>query len=366
MVAYDGSLLSVERFVKALADAETPLHPTTTYARSTMPVSCRGKRASNGKLYGRNITTDMWSTSTDSGANWTSSGIAVTNNPVTAGSVLEVVFHSTFMVAVTDNAELHRATIDDFDSWTDISAPGVPAGTTGRQGVLASNGSVLLYGNYNASVGEGAYVWRSTDDGANWTEVMTVAAARHVHAVAFESDGKTAWATVGDDIAASGGLYRSVDAGVTWTRVSATRYGIDIAFAPSFEGIPSRVILEGDGTAEAHLFAFREEGNPDAVTDPLVWYDDDPADAGASWAGSTRALVYTSEKNLIFATTGEGGAIGTRYGLWIAKGPWYNNVRLLEEFTEAASPAWLKSFESGGYVLNGIQRITKPIFRDQS
>jgi hypothetical protein len=105
-----------------------------------------------------------------------------------------------------------------------------------------------------------------------------------------------------------------------------------------------------------------------AKIDATVWFDDAPIDGGASWKGSTRGLFSTSEGNLFFITTGEGGGIGTRYGVWMARGPWYTSPVLLEEHSapwDFPTYNYGQTFEIGPYLLNTRYRMTRPKFAGQ-
>lgn len=82
--------------------------------------------------------------------------------------------------------------------------------------------------------------------------------------------------------------------------------------------------------------------------------------------GTGRAAIVTSEGNLVYASTGELGAVGPREGLWIAKGPWFTSPILLEEWAQGSQPAWRRTYESGSYLFNGIHKITRPKFAGQT
>lgn len=90
---------------------------------------------------------------------------------------------------------------------------------------------------------------------------------------------------------------------MTFTRVSANRYAIDLAFPPPTPGSPSWVIGEGDGTNDPHLFAFR------------------------------RVLLPTV---------------------------------LLEDLTGAVWPAYGKTYEAGGWLFNFRHRIRKPRWKPRA
>jgi hypothetical protein len=371
----DGVLEASALSVQLLADDDTPLDPAYVYSRTQMPVSVLGQNGT--KLYGRNVTTDKWAVSTDDGANWTDQTGPAFITAFGGAAILEWIGPSTYMYAVTDNGKIWRAPKDVFTTWTDVTPPTITAGTTGRVGEFTHNGSVCLYGNYNAAAAgswPGAYLWRSTDDGANWTKITLSLTSRHVHAVRWdEVTTTTGWCTVGDDVANGAGLYKSTDSGATWTLISSSRYGIDIEFAYSSQsgltGSLSRVILEGDGTHAPVLFHYFTGNATGSRTDPAIWADTAPTDGKGSWGGTGRCIRRTAQGNLIFATSSENNVspnFYTRNALWIAKGPWFTTPVLLEEFPDFAStPSWRRTFISGSWVINGRNRIPLPKFAGQ-
>lgn len=332
---------------------------SVAYSRQQTDYSVFGKIGT--RLYARNITNDKFAYSDDSGDTWTDASTTLTT-AFGATGIAELVGHTTYMFAVLLDGRLLRANLNSFATWADKSAP-VPVGTTARAGVFSSNstGTRIYYGNYNADPGTpGAYVYRSGSSGDTWASGMSVAAARHVHAVAADPvDANTVWATVGDS-APERGLYKSTDLGVNWSKISSdTRYGIGINFAYSYAGQSDRLILEGDGSAgSANMLSFVAASSGVAHVDLIL-----PPDA--SWNGSARASILTSEKNLVYASTGESGAIGPREGLWIAKGTALNQPVLLEEWASGAQPSWGRTFESGAYLFNGRHRMVRPKFVGQ-
>lgn len=364
--------------------SKEPLHPSYDFGDvTTMPVICIGQDTDTTTLWGINQATTKYATSVDNGANWVDGPSRTANPTMTSGAgVMDFLSAGPYAVLVNDKGQLFRcAKTAMFSAWSPDIAPtdaragaglGIPANTTGRVHTFATNDittgaegqSVWLYGNYNAAAlpGPGAGIWRSLNYGSTWTRVLWVSTARHLHAIAFDPQNpNVVYATIGDSVepAVGGGLYRSTDAGATWTKVSADRYGISIAFVPAVGQLPARVMQEGDGVAQAHVFSYDQDRNPDNVIDPAVWFEGD-------WQGSARAICYTPQGNLIYATLSEGGATGTRDGLWIARGPYFDSARVLVEYTGGTIPSWRRSIISGNYFINGTVRALVPRFRDQA
>lgn len=352
--------------IQVMPDDPTPLSATRPYSRTDINVSVLGLSAS--RLYGISTVNGHWVYS-DDGTAWTDTGESPAVNPGNA-FIIQLVNHSTFLIAVTSDGKLYRVTKDTWTGWTDISVPGLPAGTTGRIDVLASNGTNLYYGNYNASTPGGAKIYRSVDNGANWTNVLDAPTARHVHAIYVDPNSAAkAFATLGDSGQAGNGLYYSGDSGATWARISSNRYGIDLFIPTAVSGVPVRLLIEGDGAAQPHIMSayynLASVGTA-LLTDALIWPDTAPS-SGASWAGTARGLAVTTDNNLVYVSTAESGAVGTRDGWWIARGPWYDTPILLEELTGAVPAAYQKTYiyGSAGVAFNYRYKFVLPKFAGQ-
>ena len=192
-------------------------------------------------------------------------------------------FDALYMYGYSSRGKIWRAPKGSFNAWTEITVPTAGPLTTGRPGSLcALGGGVLLYGNYTSGPGDGAHIWRSTDWGATWTEVLDNPGGKHVHAIRFNSATGVVWASLGDEGFQGAGLWKSVDSGATWTLMSSNEYGIDMVFVPPREGRPALVVLEGDGLDRPHLLAFPQKGRPGDETYPLVWFTGTPTDPAST------------------------------------------------------------------------------------
>jgi|GEM_PF-5988462 len=306
-----------------------------TYLREDIGVSIMG--CAGARLYGVSLASGHWCYSDDQSATWRDAGSAPITCPGTNAGI-QLVFHQQFMILITTDGRLYRAPRDAWAAWADISVPDRPADTRGRYDSLASVDGALLYGNYNNSLPGGAFVWRSTDDGATWDEVLTVPAARHVHCIV--ADGRTVYATLGDSAQLGAGLYQSDDAGLSWRRIAADRYGINMVVHPS------GLLIEGDGPHQPHIIGYADGALQPVITpDPL-------------WQGTARGICLTDAGDLWYISTAEGGAVGTRDGLWTARGPWFSQAVLREDLTGAMWPAYTKTYACGPYLFNYRYRIT--------
>ena len=218
---------------------------------------------------------DVWR-STDNGANWTQMTAAAgwtarfghTSVALADGSI--VVMGGYTAAGVTN--DVWRST-DNGANWTQMTAA---AGWTARYGhtsVAMPDGSIVLMGgNRPAPVPCVFYndVWRSTDNGANWTQ-MTAAAgwtARFGHTSVVLADGSIVIMTGRNDVlsASYNDVWRSTDNGANWTQMTAdaewsTRY------ASGSVAIGNTIILMGGNTTD-------DSFNND------VWVS---SDCGATW-----------------------------------------------------------------------------------
>lgn len=305
----------------------------------------------NGRLYGVNASNGHWETSDNDGTTWTDTGVSPSaGNP--AANVVQLVNHNSYVFALAAD-KIYRNAPDTWVDWTDVSVPSLPATTAARVDVLASNDTYLYYGNYGTADPGEAHVYRSPDNGANWTAVLDVPTARHVHAIAVDPNSPThIFVTMGDSGNAGYGLYYSADSGDTWTRISSNRYGINMAFAPAVGLTPARLLMEGDGSAQPHIMGYwlGDVGTP-TVTHGVTW-------PPATWAGTARGMLLTSEGNLFYISTSESGAVGTKDGVWMARAPLFTSPTLCEDIT-ATTWAYGKSYQSGAYIINARYRMRR-------
>lgn len=284
------------------------------------------------------------------------------------------------MYHTTSDGRIFRSPKDDFTGWTDISAP-VPATTTGRAGIfVAYDDGILLYTNYDPSIApySGSFLWRSTDNGDTWVEVMALPdpQSRHGHAVRADPwhPGDVYW-MVGDDPGLGttwqdAGLYKSSDYGATWAPIYTVadrqaaglnigRIGIDMVFPKPVAGLPEMVIFEGDVTGIGPLLFVHYKGTD--TIDPLVWPTGVQGDPESTFA-TVRGIALTPDQDCVFFTTTENGAAGSRSGIYVAKGPLYQDAVLLEDTTGAEPPGYIQTVCSPTEVHQRAVRFNIPKF----
>ena len=342
-----------------------PSWTSQPYARTDTGV--RWLTAHDGTAYG--VTdSNTWATTVD--------GVAITDTAIPAlyGEQPVIDLH-----ADGDGFVLHTAAAIDaagipsgsgtiwvgatLDAMTNIT-PTVnwTAGTCGRPSVVTrSPGGVILVGQYSYTNAD-AYLHRSADGGQTWTwrnlqdATLGAGVTRHVHAVHFDPrNGNIAWATVGDDPGAPRGLYRSTDAGQTWTLMAASEYPIDFGFLSD-----GTFVAEGDGKRRPHIVTWAAGQGPTftsaitpAMAETSTWQTD--------WRGTTRGLTILNADTIFYTTTAEEGAVGTRWGIWRGvrtDGVWVPT--LLEELASR----WMvmgKGIHMGSFLLCYRFRITVPL-----
>lgn len=378
---HSGTYADLRAAITGAVDRTATLSASIPYARVEMNINALGKHAGSGRIYGSSPINGHWTTSDDNGGTWTDR----TFSPVSAAptgigsSCVMMVITDTYMFAVGTAGLVFRAAKDVWNAWTDVTPSGVPANTIGRPDVLHHNGAALLYtnygtaGSYGTQPGPGAYVWVSTDNGATWSANLSLSNARHGHAISSDSAG-VIYVTIGDSGGTppwtQHGMYRSTNNGATFTRLdplNPTYYGIGMVHPPAVSGVPDRVITEGDGPNPPHLMAWNKTLDTPGSSSltPCLWPD--TSSAAGSWRGTGRGIALTAEGNILFVSTSEGGATGTREGVWLAKGPWFDRCVLLEEVSGALGVTWIvnRGISAGPYVLNGRMRLTVPKFQGQ-
>jgi photosystem II stability/assembly factor-like uncharacterized protein len=176
-----------------------------------------------------------------------------------------------------------------------------------------SNPQVMYLGTGEASqgfVGVGAF--KSSDAGATWqflaaTNVDVNADWRFVNRLAIHpSQTSILLAGVTNDNFTTGAIYRSVDAGATWTKVAPFK-ALDIAFEP---GNPGNAVA---GLDDGTIAFSRDAGASWSRTSPLIASPSgrsNTARAEIAFARSQPGLVYASidnEKGELWRSTDSGG-----------------------------------------------------------
>lgn len=158
-------------------------------------------------LYAGSLNESRIMKSTDGGDTWANN---LTAAPVPASvHVLYTLTNNNILAGGFFDAAGTRAlirTTNDGTSWSDVS----PASMGGVRDIVQTGTGAVIAAGLSTSPNSGASVWRSTDDGGSWTQVLTDPASSTLMALTIAQNG---------DILAlgRGGLvYRSIDDGQNW------------------------------------------------------------------------------------------------------------------------------------------------------
>ncbi len=195
---------------------------------------------------GSNFFNDTWQ-STDDGAMWTEVN-ASSGWPVRAEFTCVVMPDGSIVImGGKDSWEKNDTwkSTDDGATWTEVNASSGWMPRAWHTSVAMTDGSIVLMGGYGDTTGDMNDTWRSTDDGATWTEIN----ASSGWAI---GGGHLGLAIPDGSIVLAGGsnndMWRSVDEGATWTQVNPDlgSRGSDLSVVMS----DSSIVFLGDDTNE--------------------------------------------------------------------------------------------------------------------
>ncbi len=214
---------------------------------------------------------------------------------------------------------------DGGTTWTNLPGPFVgPFGATTGGGSIGSlavhptNGQILLAG-VTLSGNDG--VFRSTDGGSTWTNVLGGAGFPATAVVFDPTNGNNAYAAIGPSSGtSSNGVWGSKDGGVTWTGLltagSAPAGRVALALAPS---TPTTLYASVANATDGSLYAMYKTTNSGTTwtqltsipnyCNPQCWYDMALAVApnNASVVFAVGAYQYATSSQTTVVRTTDGG-----------------------------------------------------------
>ncbi|MFB9816819.1 hypothetical protein [Paeniglutamicibacter sulfureus] len=230
---------------------------------------------------------------------------------------------------------------------------------------LGPDGSACVL-EYGATIKGGPSVYYSPNAASAsplWTKRQTFTDSKHGHGIKYINDGY--WAMLGDAGFTNVGLWKGGQNGAGWQRRSVyepaqggnSLYGINL-LPCTING--AQVILTDNDTKRGHsILMFPTQG---AGNFPLIPFVNAPLPYGV---GTVRSLAFTSEGNLFWVQTGEGGSAGPYDSMWLCPPPFREPV-MLEAIPANNSLSTLGLVvESGDYLFVGNQRIRKEKFLGQ-
>lgn len=185
-------------------------------------------------------------------------------------------------------------------------------------------------------------IWRSTEEGApgTWTHVADLNGITEVWMV-YYSPHWNCWFASGDYGGGAGGLFRSVDDGLTWNREWYHSHGTMVHLSGICE----------DESGVLYIGSY----NTDYLSDPSVYKS---ADGGDTWTlvytfgeGHIHCLRYNSATQKMWAFVGDPGHAG--YGLYWASSPFdsWTRTSFIEGHMEDVTEGYPMSFECFGTYL---------------
>ena len=168
---------------------------------------------------------DTWR-STDSGTTWTNVTVSAGWTARDSHSSVAMPDGSIVLMGGFDGGYKNDTwqSTNNGETWTQVNGSGGWTARYGHTSVAMPDGSIVLMGGY-ATDGIKNDTWRSTDNGATWTQMTASAvwAARHYHSSVAMPDGSIV--LMGGNAYETVDLYkndtwRSTDNGATWTQVN--------------------------------------------------------------------------------------------------------------------------------------------------
>jgi hypothetical protein len=206
----------------------------------------------------------------------------------------------------------------------DFRGPYNLGGRTRAFTIDVTNENILLAGSASGGL------WRSTDAGATWTRVTTLGSYQGVNAIAQDKrPGKTnTWyyltgeaygtsASGGSAFYLGDGMYKSVDGGLTWTSLGSTRSGTPQSFDNIWD-VTWNVVTDNGNLAQDVLYAAVYDGIYRSVNGGTSW----SLVKGGGGTGSLQAYftdVAVSPTSVVYATISSDGAVAQK-GIWRSAG----------------------------------------------
>lgn len=210
----------------------------------------------NGDIIGSHGTLNVLLVkSTDGGATYTT----LYNSGGPAVSIIFV--DSRGYIFILTNAYKILRSIDGGESFTEVWDMSDTNSVVIIHAMCEDNDGYLYFGEYQ--VANGVRINKSTDAGANWTQVYVDATRQHVHSMYCDPHTNAIYA--GIDAASSSQILKSVDAGANW---AAIRTGVGCDIVQMYSTATYRLFCHGE-TAGYAGFGIYKSTDDSAFTDVL-------------------------------------------------------------------------------------------------
>jgi len=341
VVLADGSILVMGGFVGASQG--------TSRGTSLLPAK---SSITHGFSDGSSITNDVWR-STDNGVTWTR---VTANAGWSARSYQSTVVMADGSIVLMGGADTNgikndvwRST-DNGTTWTQITGS---AGWTARSypsSVVMPDGSIVLAGGEDIT-GIRNDVWRSTDNGATWTRVTGSAgwAPRYGHSSVAMPDGSIVLMGGFDGLVTyMNDVWRSTDNGATWTQATGSA-GWLARYCHSSVAMPDGSIVLMGGATNGVLTndVWRIVPTGSSVQNPSHTYTTPAIYPVALQAYNHNGYNSTRKAGYIHVTQSPLAPVANFAGT-----PTSGNAPLTVSFTDSSTgtpTSWNWSFGDGGY-----------------
>ena len=194
---------------------------------------------------------DVWR-STDNGATWTQMTANAGWTPRVRHSSVVMPDGSIVLMGGYDNSNIFRNDVwrstDNGATWTQMTASSGWSGRYGPSSVAMPDGSIILIGGY--AHGYANDLWRSTDNGATWAYMTQNAgwSVRYAHSSVVMPDGSIVLMGGSNIGGGMNDVWRSTDNGATWIQAS-TSAGWSVRSGQGSVAMPdgSIVLMGGSG-----------------------------------------------------------------------------------------------------------------------
>jgi len=345
VVLSDGSILVMGGFVGTSQGAS---RGTSRGSSLLPPISS----VSRGFADGSSISNDVWR-STDNGVTWTMMTASAGWSARSYQSSVVMRDGSIVLMGGADTTGLKNdvwRSTNNGATWTQVNANAVWSARSYPSSVVMPDGSIVLAGGEDLT-GVKNDVWRSTDNGATWTQVNASAgwAPRYGHSSVAMPDGSIVLMGGFDGLVTDmNDVWRSTDNGATWTQVNAgagwaPRYGHSSVAMPD-----GSIVLAGGGNGSLlNNDVWRIVPAGASAQNPSHRYSTPGTYSVALQAYNFNGYNSTRKSGYIHVSVSPSAPVANFAGT-----PTYGYSPLTVQFTDSSTgtpTSWNWSFGDGGY-----------------
>jgi photosystem II stability/assembly factor-like uncharacterized protein len=157
--------------------------------------------------------------STNGGRNWSLSNSGLGSTSILLLLIDPLTPSTIYALASSFGAGVYKST-DGGNTWN-LRTAGMPSNNVGSLAIDPVTPNIL-YAGFGSVIGSGTHIYKTTDGANNWVPVGNAAITTPVALVVDPHNHTTIYAA---DSSSTGGIFRSLDSGVTWQLVGASQTG---------------------------------------------------------------------------------------------------------------------------------------------